>query len=358
MRRIPKLLAVGTAAALVAAGAATVALGATGADDTDEPARTVRTSTASVERRTLVEREALDGTLGYGQARTAPAQRAGTVTAVAPPGSVVRRGERLFEIDGRPVVLLHGDRPAWRRMDATTDGPDVRQLEENLAAMGFVRSGELKVDERYTIDTARAVKRWEKALGLEQDGVVEPGDVVFLPDDLRVTKAEVGVGGAARPGEAVLSGTSTAKVVTVELDADRRTLVDAGDTVEVELPDGTVVPGRVDRVGTVAAAADDDQPGGGDEEATVEVVVVLDDPSAAGALDTAPVEVRVTSEQVDDVLTVPVNALLALAEGGYAVEVVHAGGTRLVRVEPGLFADGRVQVTGDLTEGAKVVVPA
>jgi hypothetical protein len=58
------------------------------------------------------------------------------------------------------------------------------------------------------------------------------------------------------------------------------------------------------------------------------------------------------------VLTVPVDALLALREGGYAVELADAGGdTHLSGVELGLFADGRVQVEGDVEEGDQVVVP-
>jgi hypothetical protein len=60
-------------------------------------------------------------------------------------------------------------------------------------------------------------------------------------------------------------------------------------------------------------------------------------------------------------LVVPVDALLALASGGYAVEVVGPGGARhLVAVTPGLFddADGLVQVDGELRDGQRVVVPA
>jgi multidrug efflux pump subunit AcrA (membrane-fusion protein) len=91
---------------------------------------------------------------------------------------------------------------------------------------------------------------------------------------------------------------------------------------------------------------------------TFEVEIALDDPSVAGGLDEAPVDVRVVSDTAEDVLAVPVTALLALAEGGYAVEVVDAdGSTRLVGVEPGFFAEGLVEVTGDVAEGDLVVVP-
>ena len=89
-----------------------------------------------------------------------------------------------------------------------------------------------------------------------------------------------------------------------------------------------------------------------------EMTVTLDDPEAAPGLDEAPVDVLVTGDRADDVLAVPVTALLALAEGGYAVEVVADGGVVLVAVDPGLFADGFVEVTStDLREGMQVVVP-
>jgi hypothetical protein len=59
------------------------------------------------------------------------------------------------------------------------------------------------------------------------------------------------------------------------------------------------------------------------------------------------------------VLTVPVAALLALAEGGYGVQVVTGTATRIVAVRTGLFAAGRVEVSGDgLTEGMTVGMPS
>jgi multidrug efflux pump subunit AcrA (membrane-fusion protein) len=85
-------------------------------------------------------------------------------------------------------------------------------------------------------------------------------------------------------------------------------------------------------------------------------------PSAAGNLDQAPVEVSITEQRVNGALAVPVNALVALAGGGYAVEKVEPQGThRLVSVTPGIFDDaqGLVQVAGSgLAVGQRVVVPA
>ena len=58
----------------------------------------------------------------------------------------------------------------------------------------------------------------------------------------------------------------------------------------------------------------------------------------------------------EGVLAVPVEAVLALAEGGYAVEVDDGTARRLVGVELGVFADGMVEVTGELSPGDQVVV--
>ncbi|HEX2577561.1 MAG TPA: hypothetical protein VHK88_14510, partial [Aquihabitans sp.] len=89
----------------------------------------------------------------------------------------------------------------------------------------------------------------------------------------------------------------------------------------------------------------------------VQVTFALaEDPGTA--IDRSPVTVRVTGEERRGALTVPVTALLALAEGGYAVEAPGAGGPRLVPVETGMFAGPFVEVTGaDVAEGMRVVVP-
>ena len=90
--------------------------------------------------------------------------------------------------------------------------------------------------------------------------------------------------------------------------------------------------------------------GGAEEESapTIEVDVTPTDPAATGHLDQAPVNVSITTESVQDALAVPIDALLALAGGGYALEVVEGGVHRLEAVSLGLFddADGLVQVSG------------
>jgi multidrug efflux pump subunit AcrA (membrane-fusion protein) len=151
---------------------------------------------------------------------------------------------------------------------------------------------------------------------------------------------------------------STTRIVTIDLDADKQSLVQKGDNVTVELPDGSTIRGRIASVAKVAEKEQD--PESGDETTTIAVRVALAHGSKTGTFDEAPVGVALAKESAKGVLSVPVNALLALAEGGYAVEVVNAdGSTRLIRVEPGMYADSFVEITGHgITEGMKVVVPA
>ena len=340
---------VGGAGLVVAARSGGAGAQAAAGDDRDGPAL----SSVAVARRDLVARTDVDGTLGYaGEVRVA-GQAPGTVTAVPKVGAVIERGQALYSVDNRPVPLLYGDLPAWRRLAAgMTDGPDVRQLEANLVALAHATEAEVGVDDKFTAATTAAVKRWQKAAGVEETGVVEPGQAVFLAGPVRVAEVKAEKGASAPPGSTVLTGTSTTRVVTVDLDATKQALVKAGDKVEVKLPDGRVTPGTIASVGTVAQSKGQ----GESAKRVVAVTVSLDDPAASGSLDQAPVKVGIISESRKGVLAVPVNALLALAEGGYGVRTLDG---RIVAVTTGLFARGLVEVSGDgIAEGVEVEVPA
>ena len=160
------------------------------------------------------------------------------------------------------------------------------------------------------------------------------------------------------PGQPVLKGTSDVRVVTVDLEADSVDLVAIGDEVAVDLPDGSSVNGTVSEIGTVAEASTDEF--GNQSDPTVAVTISLELPEGAASYEQAPVEVRITRQSRENVLAVPVNALVALLEGGYAVERVADDGTStLVGVELGLFQDGWVEVRTDgLDEGDAVAVPS
>jgi peptidoglycan hydrolase-like protein with peptidoglycan-binding domain len=356
----------GRAGRLAAAGAALAVLGAAawtvaarpGTAAGDQDGGEVATATAAVTRRDLRATEEVDGTLGYGDARKVVNGRQGTVTALPAEGAVVTRGQALYRVDDRPVPLLYGRLPAWRPLSVgVDDGPDVRQLERNLVALGHDPDREVTVDDHFSWATRAAVRRWQEAAGLEETGTFAPGDAVWQPGPVRVGTVQAAVGDAARPGSPVLEVTSTTRQVTIDLDASRQPYVRAGDRVDLELPGGRTTTGRVRSVGKVATV-----PGGGegtDTTPTVELVVSLDHPKATGRLDQAPVDASITTEVRRGVLAVPVDALLALAEGGYAVEVERDGRRQLVGVRTGLFAEGQVEVTGaGLRAGDRVVVPA
>jgi peptidoglycan hydrolase-like protein with peptidoglycan-binding domain len=231
-------------------------------------------------------------------------------------------------------------------------GEDVRQLEEALVALGYNAEGGLVADGVFDDFTRQAVIDWQAASGLEPDGVVNLGEVVFAPGPVQISEQLVTPGSPISGGVSVLAVSSTEKAVRMDLPAEDQGTVDVGDQVTVVLPDLSEVAATVVSVATTATV-------NVEEEAVFEVVIELDDASLAGRLDEAPVTVDVVSDSVEDVLAVPVTALVALREGGYAVEVDAGGGpTRLVAVDPGFFGQGLVEVTSsDLEPGDRVVVP-
>ena len=123
----------------------------------------------------------------------------------------------------------------------------------------------------------------------------------------------------------------------------------------VTVPGGGQVAGAVPMVADTATAPDSSPGSGG---ATVAVVVDLPDQSALGSLAATPVQVRYVVARRAGVLAVPVTALLALAEGGYGLELL-GDRPRVVAVQVGLFAAGLVEVSGpDLRAGLTVGLPA
>ena len=336
-----------------------------------------RVATAPVVRTDLTNTVQVSGALGFAGSYTVANQVQGTAyTALPPAGQVVRRGHRLYEVDGSPVILLYGPRPEWRALFlGVAPGPDVAQLDANLIALGYATPATLTVSDAFTAATSWAVQRWQAALGVTVTGVVPAGQVAYAPGPLRVASLDVTLGAAAQPGAAVLAATSARPVVSAALPVGEEYLVRRGDQVTVTLPDGTsTVPGVITGISRVASAgsarggsggaapspgpsaAGGSGSGGGD---TVQLTIRLAHPRAAGGLDRAPVTVNIVSARARGVLAVPVSALVALAGGGYAVQVITGGTTHLTGVHTGLFSSSLVQVTAPgLRPGLKVEVPA
>jgi peptidoglycan hydrolase-like protein with peptidoglycan-binding domain len=317
------------------------------------------TSTASVVNRSLTAQTNVSATLGYAGSYGIVNQAVGNYSELPSVGDIVAPGQILYEVGGEPVVLLAGSTPAYRTLVAGISGPDAQELNNNLVALGY-GAASLQGSAAFGTATAAAVTKLQAHLGISQTGVLAVDQVVFLPTAARVTAVSATLGTPAQAGATVATATSTTRQVVVALDATQQANVKVGDQVTITLPDTTTTPGVVTTVGTVATAPSTEQ--GQANTPTIEVDVTPSDPTATGTLDQAPVLVAITTASVTDALVVPVSALLALAGGGYAVEVVASDAThQLVGVTLGLFddADGLVQITSSSVHaGDHVVVPA
>jgi peptidoglycan hydrolase-like protein with peptidoglycan-binding domain len=378
---------------------------------------------------------------------TIAASGSGVVTDVAAPGTIIEQGDIVYWVDGQPVVALYGTTPAYRTLrDLSTDmtGSDIAQLETALADLGYDLGGSLTIDDQFTSGTSLAVQDWQEDLGVDVDGIIEPGDVifvpgpsqvvdlavttgqslnsgapvatlatgaplsgadveqleaaladqgfdadsemvvdgvftaetaqavadwqtavgqtpdgvinlgdvVFLPGSIRVADQLAATGATVNIGAPVLAISSAEQVVRVDVPAAEQGLIEIGDPVTVILPGFEEAPGTIVSISTTATVRQDG-------ETLFEAIVELDDAAAASGLDEAPVDVNVAGDTATGVTAVPVTALVALSGGGYAVEVqIASGGYQLVAVEPGFFADGLVAITSDsLSAGDTVTLP-
>ncbi|HET6950996.1 MAG TPA: peptidoglycan-binding protein [Acidimicrobiales bacterium] len=270
-----------------------------------------------------------------------------TLTSALDVGAVADRGTVLYTADQQPVVALLGDLPAWRTLqEGVDDGADVRQLEENLVALGY--GAGLDVDETYTADTASAVEAWETALGrTSPDGVVAMGDVVYLTAAGDVLGHEAEVGDTLRPGSPVLTIGSEQRIVVAEVDATVAGGWAPGATVDLEWADGSTSQGTV--FGTGRDVTDGD----------VELIVVLGagESGAGERRSGAQAAITLVDARRDGVLAVPVGAVVD-DDGSPAVRVAQAGAPdRVVPVETGLVADGWIEITAGIEAGDEIRLP-
>jgi peptidoglycan hydrolase-like protein with peptidoglycan-binding domain len=359
------------AGAVAAVGAMGTAMllpgdGGNAADSTQQTA----TSTAQVAKGDLAAAKTVSGELAHGDPVPLPGAGQGTVTWLPKAGDTISRGEPLYKVDNRPVTALYGDTPMYRELKQGDKGPDVQQLNENLRALGHGAP----TGDTYTSQTASAVRAWQKKLGLDATGKVGKGVVVFAPGAVRIGELKARTGSPAT-GD-VLTYTGQARKVSAKLPLADQKLARKGDSVDVVLPNGKTVKGRITEVETVTSGSDGSggqgsegggggsgggSGGGGDgqkKKTEIKVTVAIEDQKALGDLQNATVDVDFTSEVRKDVFHVPVNALVARPGGGFGVEAVENGKTRTVPVELGMFTNGQVEVKGtDLRPGMQVVVP-
>src|SRR5213078_2217719 len=311
-RRRRGVLAASLAAAAVAGAVAAVAVrgGQTASAAPPPP----RAATATVVRTNLVTTALTGGTLGYAPARPVLNLVTGIYTWLPRPGALVRAGGVLYRVDDSPVTLMAGAVPAWRPFGiGMTDGPDVRQLQAGLIAGHFAGGGLLTTPTgRYDLATADAVERWQTARGMTVTGAIPLGQVVFLPTAVLVGAMSVAAGEAAAAGQRPYQVTTGQRTVTVPVNSTLPPAF-AGERVSIVLPSQATVPGTISAAGSAQ--------------------LIVTPRGATGTGTNVQVQVSLAVQSARDVLAVPVSALLALAGGGYGLEVVGPSGVhRLVAV--------------------------
>ena len=308
--------------------------------------------TVAVKRMDLSNGQSFGGTLGYGPPQTLKGAGSGVVTKLPATGDIVAQGKALYWVNDKPVPVFFGDTPLFRKIDGPTlKGADVAVVAQNLKALGY-SVGALPKDPQQTAFTpaiAAALKKWEKSVGLDDTGTIDVGQFVVVAGAMRVNSVTAQLGDSVA-GD-LLTLTSTQKVVTMPVDATEVGQIKTGAAVTIIRPDNKNVSAKVTAVSTTVDGGKDTGSQTGPPK--LNVTVTPDDPSTLSDLDAASVQVQVTTSVHKGVLAVPVGALVALREGGYAVQTPDG---KYKAVQTGMFANGMVEISGDgVVEGLKVV---
>ncbi|WP_104092501.1 peptidoglycan-binding protein [Arthrobacter sp. GMC3] len=346
---------IGTSLAILLSGGAVAGTLAVSAPDTGQTDATKKpSSTTPIVRGPLDGTTQALGTLGF--AATGPIQSAsaGVLTGLPKTGEDVARGGTLYSVDNKPVILFAGGLPAWRSFQTgMPNGPDIQQLEENLKALGYLQG---EPSDSFNWATLAAINAWQQALGLPQTGTIDLGVIIFsgVKGNLRVAAVDALIGDRIGSGQKVMTVTSLEKEISVDVKLSDQKLAAVGNEVDLTLPGGVRTTGTITTIGVPT-----EKEISGQKSVVLPISVALADPTKAADLQQASVTVGFRSEHREDVLSVPVEALLALDEKTFAVEVVQWDeSTKRVPVTTGLFASGRVEISGEgIAANQNVVVP-
>ena len=317
-------------------------------DAGDDDAQATLRVTAPVERRTLIDEVVTRGVLGFPTRGRLLAGGSGRVTSVGvAPGDVVEAGTTILTLDGRPGVAVRGESPFWRVLRRGMAGPDVAQLQRLLGDAGFPTDDP---SGRFGAATQRALTQWQTANDHPaSDGVLGVDDMLVGDWPQRVGAVHVDLGGIVAPGAELVTLTADTPMVSVELLPSDRLRVTVGDPATIEVSaSGATVTGRLSAVSDAPVTTDDESivyPG--------EIAVDEDLGVSEGAQARVSIEVR----KADDVLAVPVAAVISDEQGEPAVRVVDADRTiTTTPVELGVSQGAYVEVTSGLDGSETVVV--
>lgn len=272
-----------------------------------------------------------------------PAQGRVTKT-IAATGATVSPGQVLLAVDGRPVVAVAGKIPAYRDLKPGTSGPDVAAWQQFLR-----QSGRQSVPTGGTFDVATqaATRQWLSAIGIDGDGTVPLGTVVFLPG----TPARVEPDQALRlgaqlpsPAFAILNPDPT---LTLAVTSVMAAVIKPGVKVSMTVADRTVTS-------TITGPASPST--SGELRVPVDAAPLQCDRTSCPGTSTAPATVQATIEVVPRTsgIVVPTTAVSTAAGG--SPQVTLADGS-IHRVGLGPSSDGLIVITTGLSAGDKVRVP-
>ena len=306
-------------------------------------------ATDTITKGDLQGQTSVSGTLRYSDSRKFKSGFEGVLIQVPASGAVLTQGDVLYRTGSEIAYLMHGSLPAWRTFEAGMEnGEDIRQLETLLQGMGYF---DYEPDNHFSWATTSAIMKWQKAVGLPQTGTIPLGRMVFTPGDLRVGTVTARVGDRIAADTELYDVTSTTQVVDANIKLSDQKLAVVGTAVTIKLPDASTTTGTITSVGTPTEKSSGSGSGSGSgssdsKERVIPITVTLTDASATANFQEVSVTVDLPSEKREGVLSVPVGALLALSPDQYGVEIVAPDGTtRKVAVSVGLFAGGRVEVS-------------
>ncbi|HMQ65739.1 MAG TPA: efflux RND transporter periplasmic adaptor subunit [Arachnia sp.] len=286
------------------------------------------------------------------EGRAFPGSPAIVTAAPVVTGDEAKAGSVLLEVNGRPVLALPGDLPAYEDLTTGAEGPLVAQLQKALKATGAKITDDKGV---FGASTAAGVAKLYTDAGYAAREALPMAEVAFLPTlPARVVSSTAARGRSAADASLVVAAGNPVVVVG---QPDRQLTELASEGVAARIANelsGEAFDATFSTNQAAPSGADEQDAAGTPDAASL--VVVPNEPLPLpwiGANVRVSVDLRTTDGPV---LTVPMAAVRTDGGGRTVVTVVDGDARRDVEVSPGVTGDGFVAIEGEVAEGDEVLV--
>lgn len=281
----------------------------------------------------------------------------GVVTRlVLPAGATPATLQKLLYVSSKPVFAFVSATPLWKNLSTSlatgAQRVNVAALQKALKKQGYYKKA---VNGNFTSATKKALKRWQKAMGVKATGVVDVTKFVWMPKGSVLTSWSVNLGSHVSSGTALASVVSPSRLsASASISQSDIASLKVGQKAQMTI-DGYTTDAFNGRISFISSEPASSSSSATSSSSSTQYSITISSQSLpkfakSGMTGT----LNIVLKQASNVLMVPTSAVSGSASTSF-VRVMQDGQPVFRQVETGMATSSYTEITSGLTAGETVV---